>query len=276
MLGKVSNNPSKHYRNLKPMVNYVAERMADLGVKEGKVLMAKDDQHMLQLLKSGQVDWVTETLMATALYQHYAMAEPLVKKWKKGVPSYSAIIATRKDSGLNSLDALMGKRIAFEDPGSTSAYFLPAYALLKNGLQLNKLDHLHGPVGRDKVSYIFSQQEINSATWLHKGLVDAAAFSNLDWQNEGHVPRKMREDMQIIFRSEPLPRALESVNPQLREDRKQRLKTILLEAHANADAKGALRAYQKTSRFSALSAEDLAHLNNAPQMIYSVNRGAPP
>jgi phosphonate transport system substrate-binding protein len=51
-----------------------------------------------------------------------AGAEPLLQEWKKGVAEYKTVFFVRKDSGITSFKALVGKKIPFEDAGSTSAF----------------------------------------------------------------------------------------------------------------------------------------------------------
>ena len=131
VIGKVSHNPKKHYRHLKPIAEYVAERMADLGIRRVKVLMARDNRQMLKYLRQGRVDWVTETVMSAAVFKREAGAEILLRKWKKDASEYYSIFFVRKDSGIEGLDDLAGRTIALEDPGSTSAFFVPVKTLLR-------------------------------------------------------------------------------------------------------------------------------------------------
>jgi phosphonate transport system substrate-binding protein len=103
VIGKVTQNPKKQYKKLKPMVDYVVKQMKDLGISQTKVLMTKDNRQMVSYLKQGKVDWVTETAFSGVLFQEKAKAEILLRKWKKGVPEYHTVIFTRKDSGINKL-----------------------------------------------------------------------------------------------------------------------------------------------------------------------------
>src|SRR5690606_825659 len=46
VLGRISDDPKAHYEQLKPLLDYVVPRMADVGIREGRVLMARDAQQM--------------------------------------------------------------------------------------------------------------------------------------------------------------------------------------------------------------------------------------
>ena len=48
VIGRVSDKPTKHYKRLKPMVDYATSYMKDLGIEKGSVLMAKDNQQLIQ------------------------------------------------------------------------------------------------------------------------------------------------------------------------------------------------------------------------------------
>ncbi len=257
VIGKVSHNPKKHYRHLKPIAEYVAERMADLGIRRVKVLMARDNRQMLKYLRQGRVDWVTETVMSAAVFKREAGAEILLRKWKKDASEYYSIFFVRKDSGIEGLDDLAGRTIALEDPGSTSAFFVPVKTLLDRGLTLVELNSPRDASPAGKVGYTLVRDEINISTLVHKGLVDAGAFNNIDWNKEDHLPHMFQRDMRIIHRSASLPRAVELVRAGLEPVVKARLEALLLQAHEDPTAQAALRAYQQTARFDTLSSAEL-------------------
>ena len=266
VIGKVSDNPKKHYRYLKPIVDYAVKQMGDLGVTEGKVLMARDNRQMIRYLKRGKVDWITETPFSAVIFEEKADAEILVRKWKKGVPEYYTVFFTRKDSGVESLADLRGRVIAFEDPGSTTAFFVPASVLLGKGHELIQLESPRERPPPDKVGYVFAGEEINMATWVHKGLVDAGAYNNLDWNTEDHTPSLFRKNMLIFHQTKPFPRAVELVRKDLDSALKRRLKAILLQAGDDPKARSALKAYQKTTKFDELNDATRNGLDEARRM----------
>jgi len=62
VLGRLSDDPKSHYEQLKPLLDYVIPRMRDVGIVEGRILMAKDMQQMASYLRRGRGDWGTETV----------------------------------------------------------------------------------------------------------------------------------------------------------------------------------------------------------------------
>ena len=249
VIGKVSDNPSKHYAYLKPMADYLASNLTEFGYTEGKVLMAGGNRQMVRYLKRHKVDLVTETIFSSVIFQDRAKAELLLKKWKKGQRDYESIIFARKDSGINALSDFKGKVIAFEDPGSTSAFFVPGAMLLKAGLSMEKLDSPREKPGADSVGYVFSNEEVNTAIWVHKKLVDIGALNDHDWHKSDHVPKEYRQDFKIIATSERLPRAIEAVRPGMEQALKDKIKFLLLNIHLAPNADELLHSYQRTSKF---------------------------
>lgn len=249
VIGKVSDNPSKHYAYLKPMANYLASNLTEFGYTEGKALMARNNRQMARYLKRRKVDLVTETIFSSVIFQDRAKAELLLNKWKKGQRDYESIIFARKDSGIDALSDFKGKVIAFEDPDSTSAFFVPAAMLLKAGLALEKLDSPREKPAAGNVGYVFSKEEINTSTWVHKKLVDIGALNDHDWSKSDHMPGEWRQDFKIIATSRRLPRQVEAVRPGMEQALKEKIKFLLLNIHLAPNADELLHSYQRTSRF---------------------------
>lgn len=249
VLGRISDDPKAHYEQLKPLLDYVVPRMADVGIREGRILMAKDAQQMGSYLRRGRVDWVSETAGTAMLLQQRAGVRPLLLTERDGVSHYHSVFFARRDSGIRSLEDLSGHSVAFQRPSSTSAYFVPAATLLEHGLSLEILLSPTDRINRGAVGYLFARSELNIATWVHKRLVDAGVTSNLDWDNPRRVPDAFRRDFVQIGRSDDYPRALELVRPGMDPKVAARLRQVLLDAAADPDAGEALLRFFRTTRF---------------------------
>lgn len=255
VLGRISDNPQAHYEQLKPLLDYVVPRMRDVGITEGRILMARDAQQMTSYLRRGRVDWVTETSGTAMQLEQRARAVPLLITERNGVSQYHTIFFTRRDSGIDSLDDLRGRSVAFQNPSSTSAYFVPAVELLDRDLPLEILLSPKDRPSPDSVGYLFARSELNISTWVDKRLVDAGTMSNLDWDNPQRVPLAYRPDLKIIHTSIDYPRAMEmvrgSIDPRVRE----RLREVLLGASTDPEAHDALLQFFKTTRFLPIDAQ---------------------
>ena len=249
VLGRISDDPKAHYEQLKPLLDYVVPRLADVGIREGRVLMARDAQQMQSYMRRGRVDWVTETSGTAMALADRAGAEVLLMTERDGVDRYHTVYFARRDSPVRGLADLRGRSIVFQNRFSTSAYYVPATELLESGL---KLEVLLSPMDRpapDSVGYVFGRSELNVSSWVHKGLVDAGAMSNLDWANPQRVPPSYRQDLRIFRETPEYPRALEMVRGTLDPRVRARLREVLLGAAEDPDAREALLRFFKTNRF---------------------------
>lgn len=270
IIGRVSERPEKHYKRLKPIVDFVASSMKDLGITGGSVLLAKDNNEMIKYLKDGKVDWVTETPFSAILFTEEAGAEIILRRWKRGVSDYYCVFITRKDSDINNLDKINGKKIAFEDPGSTTAYLVPYALLKKKGFNLIELYFPNEKPSLDKVGYTFVHGEQNIVTWVYKGLADVGAYSNLDWENPDDTPESLKNNLKIIYKTNPMPRSLELARKDLGSNIKTRLKEILMSAHNNPDAREALMKYAHTTKFDEINGEAEKGLKEVREILNNI------
>lgn len=105
--------------------NYAAE---ELGV-DVKLFAPADYNGVIQGLLGGTIDmaWLGASGYAATYLQDPEAVEPvLVKVNMDGSIGYHSIGFARKESGIDSLDAMKGKVFGFGDPNSTSGYLIPS------------------------------------------------------------------------------------------------------------------------------------------------------
>lgn len=272
VLGRVSDNPAAHYDRLKPLLDHVVEQMADLGIREGRVLMAPDTSAMASYLRQGRVDWVTETAGASLDLIDLGGAQPLALSWRGGEQRYYTVFVTRRDSGIKSLDDLAGRKIGFQHPNSTSAYLVPAGVLLQRGHSLTGLLSPLDPPPSDHIGYAFTGVEANSVAWVHQRLVDVAAISNQNYEDLVQPVPDYDADLHIIGRSPDYPRALELVRHDLPQPIRDRLLKLLLDAGDDPAARSALGNFFRTDRFTPFTSEVASQLDALGPMVERVRR----
>lgn len=267
VIGKVSSNPRKHYKYLEPISRYAFINLQSHGIKKSRVIFAEDNQKMLKLLREGKVDWITETPVSASLFHNEGGAEYFLSRRKKTQYDYYSMFFARKDSGITNLDQLNGKTIALEDPGSSSAYYIPTAILLNKGYQLNYLLTPRDKAPQDKVGYVFSRAEVNSAKWVFNKTVDLGVVNNHDWYKKDkygkndHVPDSYKKEFVVIHKTQNFPRNIELIRKGMPEKLKQALKKVLLEAHLNEEGAQALRKYQKSTRFDKINPRVIKELD---------------
>ncbi len=256
VLGRVNDDPKSQYEQMKILLDYVVKRMGDVGIREGRILMARDVVQMASYLRRGRVDWVSETGAAGMLLQQRAGAETLVLSERNGIRRYHSIFFARRDSSIKSIDQLRGHRIAFQNRTSTSAYFIPAMELLQLGLPMEILGSPFDAPVESSAGFVFARTERNIATWVHKGLVDVGAVSNLDWSNPLHIPEFFKSDLVILRESEEVPRGIEMVRKDLDARIRARLHDVLLGMGDDPMAVAELAAFHQSLKFFDLDERD--------------------
>lgn len=270
VLGRISDDPKHHYEQLKPLLDYIVPRMADLGIQKGEILMARNLQQMGSYLRRGRVDWVSETSASGMWLEARAGATPLLLTERFGRDTYRTVFFARRGSGISGIDAMRGHSIAFQNTSSTTAYFVPAMELLQRDLPLTLLLSPRDKPGLNDVGYLFAGSERNIVTWVQKGLVDVGAVSSIDWDNPRLVTPAFRPDLEVIDTSREYPRALEMVRGSLDARIRERLRTLLLEAAGDPDAGDALAQYFQTSGFAPIDADSMRALHKLQRGVLRV------
>jgi phosphonate transport system substrate-binding protein len=263
VIGRVSDNPREDIQRLRPMLDYVVPKLRRVGIERGEILLARDPVQLRNYLRRGRVDWVTETAAMAAMLGADADAQPLLRAMRDNEGAYRSVIFVRRDSGIESIDQLLGRRIALQIRSSTSAFYLPLLMLRDAGLPIVELASPDDTPAPGEIGFVMARSELNVATWVEKGLADAGAFSNRDWGNPTRMPESFRNHMRLIAQSDDVPRAVELVRPDLDPLVRDGLSAALLAAGDDPAADQALRAFFGTTRFVPIepeSAEVLAQL----------------
>jgi phosphonate transport system substrate-binding protein len=260
VLGCVSDDPKTDYDELKPLLDYIVPRMADVGIREGRVLMARDMQQMRSYLRRGRVDWVTGSVTTGLQLQARAGAMPLLLTERNGLSHDRTVFFVRRDSNIGSLRDLRGHSIAFKDAASPDAYFVPAMELLQQDASLQRLlspmDH---PDGKS-IGFVLGGSQLNVVTWVSHGLVDAGAMGQAPFNDPATTPASLRAAFRVVGTSDPYPLALEVSRSDLDPRVRTKLRELLLAAADDPDAREALLQFSTTTRFLPIDAVDDATL----------------
>jgi len=135
-VGSVSIEPAEEIKKFLPLAAYLAKELQPEGFDQGKVVVAKNILEMAGFLREGKVDLYIDSPFPVSAASRLAGSKFLLRRWKKGVAEYHSVIFAKKDGGINRLEDLKGKIVAFEEPFSSSGYFLPKLLLVQKGLKL--------------------------------------------------------------------------------------------------------------------------------------------
>ena len=235
-----------HFR---PLIEYVAHKFSSTTETKGMIIVAPTAGQMIKLLEEKRVDLYMESPYPTYLINRLGAARLLLRAWKGGMAEYRSLIFTSKQSGVTDPKELRGKIIAFEDPGSTSGYFLPKLFLLKKGFSMSEQASPESKISAGEIGYIFANTSDEVVRLVLQKKVTAGAFSTDDY---AALEDKDKPLISILGETESVPRHLVSVRKDLPETVVNRLKSILLAMDRDKEGQQILKQTDNTTRFDAL------------------------
>ncbi|MEO5348720.1 MAG: phosphate/phosphite/phosphonate ABC transporter substrate-binding protein [Magnetococcus sp. YQC-3] len=272
---RIGTDPREQYPPTKRMVDHVAARLRQDGIERGEALLAKDGSQLLQWMQSGRADWVTVTPMLALKLQQQAQAKWLLRRWKNGVSEYRTLFITRKESPIQTLTDLRGGRVALENASSTSGFLLPVAAMQQHALLPVPLTALSDALPAEKTGYWFSGSVHSTAARVAKGTADAGAISDQEWLSD-EMPEILRRELRIFYQTDPVPRSIEVVRPDLPAELQRHLQEYLLRAHEDVEAIDILKAFENTTRFDRLPDQAMAILQEVDAALQRVQSAARP
>lgn len=191
----------------------------NLGIKV-QGFVAADYNGVIEAMRSGHVEvaylgpfsYVLGTTVAPI--EAFATAETA----KSGRTFYHSQIITRKDSGIKEVKDLKGRTFAFVDPSSTSGHLFPKAGLMKIGFDPEK----------DFGRVLFTGSHDANALAVANKRVDAATIADRIF--DAAVQKKLVDpaDIQVVWRSDPIPESPTCWRKNLPDDLKKQIKTAFL------------------------------------------------
>lgn len=186
-----------------------------------KPFVAADYNGVIEALRSKRLDvaylgpfsYVLGTTVADI--EAFAVAETK----KAGRSFYHSQVIAHKDSGIKTVNDLKGKTFAFVDPSSTSGHLFPKAGLMKAGLNTDK----------DFGRVIFSGSHDSNAIAVQNKKIDAAAIADRILDAAIAKGLAKREDITVIWKSDPIPESPTVWRKDLPADLKKRVQAAFLQ-----------------------------------------------
>jgi phosphonate transport system substrate-binding protein len=267
-LGMVSQiNQKEIEQHFQPFVRYVAEKLSTATKLEGRIVVAPTQSRLAGLLTERKADFYMESPHPTYMINSvYGAGKLLLRRWKGGMGDYHAVIFTGKSGETKRLEDLKGKLIAFEDPESTSGYYLPKLFLSKKGFKLAPKTQTEAKVAPAEIGYLFAQSQDKLVDLVLTGKVAAGAFSSDDY---AALDAGKKSDVVILGETASLPRHLVSIRKDLAAARARGLEKTLLAMHQNPEGRSILQRADGTTKFDALPGGELAVSQRLLDTYYS-------
>ena len=185
-------------RNGKRLSEYV-KRKTGLAVS---TFVAKDYESLVLALRSGKVDFAFLPPFSFVKAESTAGGKLLLKAVRKGQAVYYSAIIARADSGIEKLEDLKGKSIAWVEKGSATGYIIPL-AEVSNRLKVQPDTFFSRQVfkgAHDSVVQAVFRKEVDAgATWVNDAEGKAGSW---------HLYLRRPEDLaqvRMVAVSEPIP-----------------------------------------------------------------------
>jgi phosphonate transport system substrate-binding protein len=152
-----SSDASKILANMKPVAQCLekeAKIFVDISVPNNYVVVVES-------LGSKKVDVAFLPTFGYILANEKYQSEALLKASRHGETTYQGAIVSRNDDKIKSVSDLVGKKIAYVDPASTSGYILPKKLLTDKNIKTSE--------------EVFAGKHDVVVTMVYQGQVDAGA-----------------------------------------------------------------------------------------------------
>lgn len=252
VIGTISDEPVKEIRTYQPFAQYLAQQLTLFGIDEGKVVVARDIDHMADLIRTGQVDLFFDSPLVSLAINQKTGSRPLARRWKNGTAQYHSVIFARENSDIASFQDLSGRIIAFEESFSTSGYLLPRIALAELGIALTMVRPPQLWVSPEQTGCLFTGDNDNTLEWVLRGRVDAGAMSKTQFEKRAATNRAK---LKVIMRTIDIPRHLVSAAAQMPQPLLSGLETTLFTLHNSLEGKELLEAFEGTVKFDRIPPE---------------------
>jgi phosphonate transport system substrate-binding protein len=257
VIGSVHHEVAAEIKKFLPLADYLGKHLQPEGVNEAKIVVAKDISQMGTLLKERKVDIYIDSLFPSVGANLISGSKFLLRRWKRGRPDYRSVVYKRKDINLHQVKDLKGHTIAFEEPFSSSGYFIPKMALVQAGLKLTpKLDSTK-PIDPQEIGYVFSLHDENTVTWVLREKVTAGATDDYTYERQTH---RYPNSLEVIHTTSSFPRHLVSYRADLAPRLVTKIKETLILMDQSQEGRSALKEFEHTTKFDELPSSSTGQL----------------
>ena len=200
-----------------------------------KLYPAADYAGVMQAMGAGQLDLAefSPSAFAGAWLDCKCVEPTVVPLEKDGSVFYIAVMVTRKDSGITSIEQMKGHSLAWADPNSASGYLIPSASLKAAGIDLSDgayFSHTGFAGGHEQgIVAVLNKQYDAAVTWT-SGQGDAAQGYSRG-ALRGMVDRGMLKmsDVSIVWRSGKIPNGPWGIRSALPDDLKAAFTATMLD-----------------------------------------------
>lgn len=183
-------SPSAVMAGCKPFSDYITDR---LGI-ETKMKIVPNVEALVASFKDGSINYGLIENQDYVKLKAKNDIVPIVKAVKAGTSTYKAIILVRKDSGINSIADLKGKRFAYVSKGSSHGYMFPSLTI--KSLFNKSMDQFF----ESQTQY---KKDTDSILAVYYKKADAVSTSDITFEILSELRPQIKRKLKVIEVSDP-------------------------------------------------------------------------
>lgn len=158
---------------------------------------------------------------------------PVARGEKNGNSVYYSYIFTRKDSGLNKIEDLMGKKFAYVDAYTSAGYYFPRHFLKSKGYDPETFFGVASFLGTHEKAVLA----------VLSGEYDGGAAKDLAWKKLAKENPRIEKELQLLPTNEasgPYPEQIFMISSIYAEEKFQNLRDLLLKMNESEEGRSYL------------------------------------
>lgn len=213
--------PQENPEGLMPNAEKLADFVSEQTGYDVEVFVPSSYAAVVEAMRGGKAQVAYFSAWPYLKAHHAADADLLLVEERDGKTSYTSQWYVKKDSGIESLADLRGKKIAFTSPTSTSGFLFPYAKLIQDGV-LKEGETLEKAF--DEVSFAGGYEAALKS--VASGRVDAAAAS--DYAPDKYLTAEERESLKVLSQQGPVPTHGFAVRSDMKPEVREKVKAALL------------------------------------------------
>lgn len=206
-------NASTVIKNNQPLKDYLEKTLG----KEVELIVTTDYSSMIEAMRHGRLDLAYFGPLSYVLARQKSEIEPFAALKSKGSTTYQAVVIANVAAGINQMDDIKGKDVAFGDKVSTSSHLIPKSMLAEKGLNSGADYQEHFVGSHDAV-----------AMAVQNGHAQAGGLSRPIF--ESLVERKIvsLDKVKVLGYSKPFPQYPWTMRSNLKPELKEKIRMAFL------------------------------------------------
>lgn len=188
-----------------------------------ELVVTTDYSSMVEAVRHSRIDVAYFGPLAYCLARSKCQIEPFAAKLSHGAATYRAMLIANVESGVESLDDVKGKHVAFGDTASTSSHLIPKAMLAEAGLL----------AGRDYEAVFVGNHDAVALT-VAQGHAQVGGLSQPIFASLVQRELVDTDKVKILAESEPYPQYPWVMQSDLADELKSRIRRAFYDLHDTA------------------------------------------